>query len=140
MSWFLYRKCRRPRFTGWQAHWRKRGFYPGGGRPLSAWSDLLQFGQLVSERLDIRKIAKPIMEELCSEVDEAVQLIMRDGDEAIYVEKLKAPKPSACIRQSAAGRRCTRERAPEAFYRFCQKRRLTHTFRRQSLPQSPQAR
>ena len=80
------------------------------------------------------------MEELCGEVDEAVQLIMRDGDEAIYVEKLKAPKPSACIRQSAAGRRCTRERAPEAFYRFCRKRRLTHTFRRQSLPQSPQAR
>ena len=24
---------------------------------------------------------------------------MRDGDEAIYVEKLKAPKPSACIRR-----------------------------------------
>ncbi len=116
------------------------GFLTRRGRPLSAWSDLLQFGQLVSERLDIRKIAKPIMEELCGEVDEAVQLIMRDGDEAIYVEKLKALKPSACIRQSAAGRRCTRERAPEAFYRFCQKRRLTHTFRRQSLPQSPQAR
>ncbi|KXZ12608.1 IclR family transcriptional regulator [Bacillus nakamurai] len=49
----------------------------------------LQFGQLVSERLDIRKIAKPIMEELCTEVDEAVQLIMRDGDEAIYVEKIE---------------------------------------------------
>ncbi|MCP6681643.1 IclR family transcriptional regulator [Bacillus nakamurai] len=49
----------------------------------------LQFGQLVSERLDIRKIAKPIMEELCSEVDEAVQLIMRDGDETIYVEKIE---------------------------------------------------
>ncbi|MBT2573201.1 IclR family transcriptional regulator [Bacillus sp. ISL-51] len=49
----------------------------------------LQFGQLVSERLDIRKIAKPIMEELCVEVDEAVQLIMRDGDEAIYVEKIE---------------------------------------------------
>ncbi|SIS24900.1 transcriptional regulator, IclR family [Bacillus velezensis] len=49
----------------------------------------LQFGQLVSERLDIRKIAKPIMEELCGEVDEAVQLIMRDGDEAIYVEKIE---------------------------------------------------
>lgn len=29
------------------------------------------------------------MEELCREVDEAVQLIMRDGNEAIYVEKIE---------------------------------------------------
>lgn len=49
----------------------------------------LQFGQLVSERLDIRQIAKPVMEELCQEVDEAVHLIMRDGNEAIYVEKIE---------------------------------------------------
>lgn len=49
----------------------------------------LEFGQLVAERLDIRKIAKPVMEELCREVDEAVQLIMRDGNEAIYVEKIE---------------------------------------------------
>ena len=42
----------------------------------------LEFGQLVADRLDIRKIAKPVMEELCREVDEAVQLIMRDGNEA----------------------------------------------------------
>lgn len=49
----------------------------------------LEFGQLVADRLDIRKIAKPVMEELCREVDEAVQLIMRDGNEAIYVEKIE---------------------------------------------------
>ncbi|MCY8918639.1 IclR family transcriptional regulator [Bacillus atrophaeus] len=49
----------------------------------------LEFGQLVSERLDIRQIAKPVMEELCQEVDEAVHLIMRDGNEAIYVEKIE---------------------------------------------------
>lgn len=49
----------------------------------------LEFGQLVADRLDIRKIAKSVMEELCREVDEAVQLIMRDGNEAIYVEKIE---------------------------------------------------
>lgn len=49
----------------------------------------LEFGQLVADRLDIRKIAKPVMEELCREVDEAVHLIMRDGNEAIYVEKIE---------------------------------------------------
>ncbi|OCB96269.1 HTH-type transcriptional regulator KipR [Bacillus amyloliquefaciens] len=63
----------------------------------------LQFGQLVSERLDIRKIAKPIMEELCGEVDEAVQLIMRDGDEAIYVEKIEGTQTVRLF--TAIGRR-----------------------------------
>ncbi|MEC1260632.1 IclR family transcriptional regulator [Bacillus swezeyi] len=49
----------------------------------------LQYGQLVSERLDIRKIALPIMEELRDEVDEAVHLIVRQGNEAMYIEKIE---------------------------------------------------
>ena len=47
----------------------------------------LQFGQLVANRLDIRNIAKPVMETLRDEVEEAVNLIVRDGDEAMYIEK-----------------------------------------------------
>jgi IclR family transcriptional regulator, KDG regulon repressor len=47
----------------------------------------LQFGQLVSERLDIREIALPIMTELRDDIGEAVNLIIRDGNEAIYIEK-----------------------------------------------------
>ncbi|MDP4137288.1 MAG: helix-turn-helix domain-containing protein, partial [Bacillota bacterium] len=43
----------------------------------------LQYGHLVSERLDIRKIALPIMEELRDDVDEAVHLIVRQGNEAM---------------------------------------------------------
>ncbi|MCI4139285.1 IclR family transcriptional regulator, partial [Bacillus vallismortis] len=49
----------------------------------------LELGLIVADRLDIRKIAKPVMEELCREVDEAVQLIMMDFNEAIYVEKIE---------------------------------------------------
>ncbi|MFN2746680.1 MULTISPECIES: IclR family transcriptional regulator [unclassified Bacillus (in: firmicutes)] len=49
----------------------------------------LQYGQLVSERLDIRKIALPIMEALRDEVDEAVHLIVRRGNEAMYIEKIE---------------------------------------------------
>lgn len=48
----------------------------------------LQFGRLVSERLDIRNIAYPFMEALRDDADEAVNLVIRDEDEAIYIEKL----------------------------------------------------
>ncbi|GED24797.1 HTH-type transcriptional regulator KipR [Brevibacillus agri] len=53
----------------------------------------LQFGQLVSERLDIRQLALPVMSALRDEVEEAVNLIVRDGKEAIYIEKLDTPHP-----------------------------------------------
>lgn len=48
----------------------------------------LKFGHLVSSRLDIRKVAYPVIEDLHRDVKEAVNLIVRDGDEAIYIEKL----------------------------------------------------
>ncbi len=53
----------------------------------------LEFGHLVAERIDLRKIAKPHMEALRDEVNEAVNLTMRDGDEAVYVEKLDTDHP-----------------------------------------------
>ncbi|WP_312755520.1 IclR family transcriptional regulator [Rummeliibacillus suwonensis] len=48
----------------------------------------LKFGHLVSMRLDVRKIAYPIMNELHNDVKEAINLIVRDGNEAIYIEKI----------------------------------------------------
>ncbi len=48
----------------------------------------LHFGQLVSERMDVRKIALPIMYNLRDQINEAVNLIIPDGNEAIYVEKV----------------------------------------------------
>lgn len=48
----------------------------------------LEFGSLVSSRLDIRQIAIPIMKALHDEVEEAINLIIRSGNEAIYIEKI----------------------------------------------------
>lgn len=48
----------------------------------------LKFGHLVSTRLDVRKLAYPIMNELHNDIKEAVNLIVRDGNEAIYIEKI----------------------------------------------------
>ncbi|MCG7336860.1 IclR family transcriptional regulator [Sporosarcina sp. ACRSM] len=48
----------------------------------------LKFGDLVSRRLDIRQVAYPIMKDLHNDVKEAVNLIIQQGDEAIYIEKI----------------------------------------------------
>ncbi|WP_204516829.1 IclR family transcriptional regulator domain-containing protein [Brevibacillus fulvus] len=53
----------------------------------------LQYGQLVADRLDIRQIALPVMQTLRDQVDEAVNLIVKDGDQAIYIEKLDTLHP-----------------------------------------------
>jgi IclR family transcriptional regulator, KDG regulon repressor len=63
----------------------------------------LQFGHVVAERLDIRKIALPVMHRLREEVGEAVNLIVRDGNEAIYVEKVDTTEPIRVF--TAIGRR-----------------------------------
>ncbi len=49
----------------------------------------LEYAKLVSEDLEIRKIALPYMEKLRNKVNECVQLIIRDEDEAVYIEKLE---------------------------------------------------
>jgi|SRR5690625_1875073 len=50
----------------------------------------LTFGNLVSTRLDIRNIAYPIMKDLHDQVKEATNLIVKQGNEAIYIEKIDA--------------------------------------------------
>lgn len=53
----------------------------------------LRFGHLVSERIDIRQIALPSMEKVHQATGEAVNLIIRDGDESVYIEKLQSIQP-----------------------------------------------
>ncbi|MBW4084566.1 IclR family transcriptional regulator C-terminal domain-containing protein [Paenibacillus sp. S150] len=53
----------------------------------------LQFGNLVAERLDIRHVALPEMEKLRDELGEAVHLVIRDGWESRYIEKLDTHHP-----------------------------------------------
>ncbi|PWV62443.1 IclR family transcriptional regulator [Plasticicumulans acidivorans] len=49
---------------------------------------LLQLGSRVQGRLDIRREARPIMEWLRNETGETVNLIVREGDEVVYVERV----------------------------------------------------
>lgn len=49
----------------------------------------LELGKLVSEGLEIRTVALPYMEKLRDKINECVQLIIMDKDEAVYIEKLE---------------------------------------------------
>ncbi|GAB7387941.1 IclR family transcriptional regulator [Bacillaceae bacterium] len=53
----------------------------------------LQFGQLVAERLEIRNIALKAMQTLRDEAKEAVNLVIKEGNEAVYIEKLETTEP-----------------------------------------------
>jgi IclR family transcriptional regulator, KDG regulon repressor len=53
----------------------------------------LQLGELVKERLDIRDAALPTMKNLRDDIGEAVNLIIKDGNEAIYIEKVDTMHP-----------------------------------------------
>jgi IclR family transcriptional regulator, KDG regulon repressor len=69
------------------------GFLKKDGETYELGLSLLQLGCLVVERLDVRKVALPIMRQLKEETNEAVNLVIKDGDEAIYVEKVETSEP-----------------------------------------------
>jgi DNA-binding IclR family transcriptional regulator len=48
---------------------------------------LLELGNLVKARLDIRREALPFMQKLHQELNETVNLSLRQGDEMVYVER-----------------------------------------------------
>ena len=49
----------------------------------------LEYGKLVSEHLEIRNVALPYMELLRDKINECVQLVIKENDEAVYIEKLE---------------------------------------------------
>ncbi len=56
----------------------------------AAWqlgAKLLELGHRVHVGLDVRRAARPVMDRLCEEIGESVNLTLRAGDEVIYVER-----------------------------------------------------
>lgn len=52
---------------------------------------LLEYGQVVSQQLDIPQIALPILSQLVAETGETAHLSIRDGDEGVFIAKVDAP-------------------------------------------------
>jgi IclR family transcriptional regulator, KDG regulon repressor len=51
---------------------------------------LLELGNIVSMRLELRRVALPHMQDLSRDIDEIVHLVIRDGDETVYIEKVES--------------------------------------------------
>ena len=64
---------------------------------------LLHFGSHVHGKVDLLREAKPIMEVLCSQTGETVNLTVREGDEVVYVERV-IPKRMMRVEQVIGSR------------------------------------
>src|SRR5437868_841633 len=51
---------------------------------------LLELGGLVADQLELRRIALPLMKHLQLDINETVHLVIREGDEAVYIEKVES--------------------------------------------------
>ncbi len=75
----------------------------GSGKEFFLSLQFLQLGEIVRESFELRQIAYPPMEKLRDEVGMAVHLVIRDGQEAVYVEKIESTRPVRLFTQ--VGRR-----------------------------------
>lgn len=64
---------------------------------------MLEKGQLVLKRMDIRTVARKHFEALSARTGQTVHLVIRDGKEGVYIDKVEGEK--AAIRYSRIGRR-----------------------------------
>jgi IclR family transcriptional regulator, acetate operon repressor len=62
-----------------------------GGYSLGAFAAYL--GGQYLESLDIREVGRPILEALTAETSETAHLVIRDGLEVVYIDKVDSPNP-----------------------------------------------
>lgn len=62
-----------------------------GGYALGAFSAYL--GGQYLESLDIRELGRPVLEALTAETAETAHLVIRDGFEVVYIDKVDSPNP-----------------------------------------------
>lgn len=60
---------------------------------------LLELGQHVQNRLDVRNIARPLLEKLCEKYDETIHLVLFNREEAYYVDKVESARSIVKITQ-----------------------------------------
>jgi DNA-binding IclR family transcriptional regulator len=65
---------------------------------------LLELGNLVKERLNVRQVALPFMQKLRDELGETVNLTLRQGDEIVYVERVSGGKSMMRVVQVVGAR------------------------------------
>jgi DNA-binding IclR family transcriptional regulator len=61
-------------------------------RAYSAGDELVRIGLSVVRQLDIRAVARPVMEALVNEVQETVHLVERRGDQVFFLDSIESPQ------------------------------------------------
>mgnify|MGYP001199826565 FL=1 len=51
---------------------------------------LLELGNLVAERIELRKVARPYMEQLAEDINEVIHLVIKNHQEATYIERVNS--------------------------------------------------
>ncbi|MBW5445267.1 helix-turn-helix domain-containing protein [Cohnella sp. CFH 77786] len=64
---------------------------------------LLEKGQSILQGFDIREVAKPYLQQLSDQTGQTVHLVIRDGGEGVYIDKVEGSR--AAIRYSRIGKR-----------------------------------
>lgn len=98
---------------------------------------LLELGNLVKARLDIRAIALPFMEALHDQVGESINLGVRQGDEIVYVERTSSGRSTvravhlvgarAPLHVTAVGKLYLAEESPAAVAEYARRTGLPGT-------------
>ncbi|WP_231495780.1 IclR family transcriptional regulator [Paucisalibacillus sp. EB02] len=52
----------------------------------------LELGDIVSENLDVRKLASPLLKELSTKTSETVHLVVMEYNEVVYIDKVESPE------------------------------------------------
>lgn len=60
---------------------------------------LLELGQYVQDRLDVKAVARPLLEKLCEKYDETIHLVLCNRGEAFYVDKVESARSIVNISQ-----------------------------------------
>ncbi len=92
---------------------------------------LLELGNLVKSRINIRDSAMPLMQQLHEKIGESVNLGVRQGDEIVYVERTSSGRSTvravhlvgarAPLHVTAVGKLYLAEEAPEALREYARR-------------------
>ena len=63
---------------------------------------ILKLSMRLMESFDIKYFAHPYLKQLSLESKETTQLVVLDGDEAVYLDKVDSPEPVKCISEIGA--------------------------------------
>ncbi|QZY54190.1 IclR family transcriptional regulator [Crassaminicella profunda] len=93
----------------------------------------LELGVIVSEAIEIKEIALPFMKRLRDEINEDVQLVMREKNQVIYVEKLICTHPVRLFTKTGRTASLNAGACPRAILSFLEDDEIKEIFEDESF-------